>query len=239
MRSAAPSASRGLDRLRIRLADIIWKPGRGSPKRGWWPCATWTRSGSSEPAAKVDRTPRLYTDAASHVRDRRDARLRRDLHPARIAPRARRAGGAVPGRHPLPEAGGRRAARAQGDDRGLRSTGIRLMIHENWRFRPWYRALRAEIDAGTIGRPIRLRISPPRHAGAAARRLRRPALPPHDAPADPAGDGLPPGRHRAVPDRRDPDRLRHASAGSAATASARTWRRSRSTSPAAAWACST
>ena len=39
------------------------------------------------------------------------------------------------------------------------STGIRLMIHENWRFRPWYRAIRAEIDAGTIGRPIRLRIA--------------------------------------------------------------------------------
>jgi D-apiose dehydrogenase len=39
------------------------------------------------------------------------------------------------------------------------STGIRLMIHENWRFRPWYRAMRAEIDAGTVGRPIRLRIA--------------------------------------------------------------------------------
>jgi predicted dehydrogenase len=39
------------------------------------------------------------------------------------------------------------------------SGGIRLMIHENWRFRPWYRAMRAEIDAGSIGRPIRLRIA--------------------------------------------------------------------------------
>ena len=39
------------------------------------------------------------------------------------------------------------------------SEGIRLMFHENWRFRPWYRALRAEIDAGAIGRPIRLRIT--------------------------------------------------------------------------------
>jgi predicted dehydrogenase len=37
--------------------------------------------------------------------------------------------------------------------------GVRLMIHENWRFRPWYRALRAEIEAGTVGRPIRLRIA--------------------------------------------------------------------------------
>lgn len=37
--------------------------------------------------------------------------------------------------------------------------GVRLMIHENWRFRPWYRALRREIDAGSIGRPIRVRIT--------------------------------------------------------------------------------
>ena len=34
------------------------------------------------------------------------------------------------------------------------------MIHENWRFRPWYRALRSdELEAGTIGRPIRLRLA--------------------------------------------------------------------------------
>jgi predicted dehydrogenase len=38
------------------------------------------------------------------------------------------------------------------------TTGVRLMIHENWRFRPWYRAMRAEVVAGGIGRPIRLRI---------------------------------------------------------------------------------
>jgi D-apiose dehydrogenase len=37
--------------------------------------------------------------------------------------------------------------------------GIRLMIHENWRYRPWYRALRSEIEAGAVGRPIRLRIA--------------------------------------------------------------------------------
>ncbi len=39
------------------------------------------------------------------------------------------------------------------------SAGVRLMIHENWRFRPWYRALRALIDSGSIGRPIRVRIA--------------------------------------------------------------------------------
>jgi D-apiose dehydrogenase len=39
------------------------------------------------------------------------------------------------------------------------TTSVRLMIHENWRFRPWYRAMRSEIAAGAIGRPIRLRIA--------------------------------------------------------------------------------
>jgi predicted dehydrogenase len=37
--------------------------------------------------------------------------------------------------------------------------GVRFMVHENWRFRPWYRAMRAAIDRGAIGRPIRLRLA--------------------------------------------------------------------------------
>jgi D-apiose dehydrogenase len=36
--------------------------------------------------------------------------------------------------------------------------GVRLMFHENWRFRTWYRALRENLDSGVIGRPIRLRL---------------------------------------------------------------------------------
>jgi D-apiose dehydrogenase len=28
---------------------------------------------------------------------------------------------------------------------------IRLMVHENWRFRPWYRALKCQIDGGALG----------------------------------------------------------------------------------------
>ena len=39
------------------------------------------------------------------------------------------------------------------------AAGVRLMIHENWRFRPWNRALRAAVDAGAVGRPVRLRIA--------------------------------------------------------------------------------
>ncbi len=39
------------------------------------------------------------------------------------------------------------------------NAGVRFMVHENWRFRPWYRRMRQEIDAGTIGHPIRIRMS--------------------------------------------------------------------------------
>ena len=39
------------------------------------------------------------------------------------------------------------------------AAGVRMMIHENWRFRPWYRALRGLIDSGAVGRPIRVRIA--------------------------------------------------------------------------------
>jgi len=38
------------------------------------------------------------------------------------------------------------------------SDDVRVMIHENWRYRPWYRVMKREIESGSIGRPIRLRI---------------------------------------------------------------------------------
>lgn len=34
------------------------------------------------------------------------------------------------------------------------SRGARLVIHENFRFMPWYRAIKSEIDAGRIGTPL-------------------------------------------------------------------------------------
>jgi len=34
------------------------------------------------------------------------------------------------------------------------AAGIPFMIHENWRWQPWYRALKNLIDRGDIGRPI-------------------------------------------------------------------------------------
>ena len=34
------------------------------------------------------------------------------------------------------------------------AAGIRLMIHENWRWQPWYREVGRRIEAGEIGRPL-------------------------------------------------------------------------------------
>lgn len=33
-------------------------------------------------------------------------------------------------------------------------TRVRLMVHENWRFRPWYRQIKAWLDEGLIGEPL-------------------------------------------------------------------------------------
>jgi len=37
--------------------------------------------------------------------------------------------------------------------------GVRLMVHENWRFRPHYRTIRQWIDQGRIGRPRAFQLS--------------------------------------------------------------------------------
>ncbi|MCC6585367.1 MAG: Gfo/Idh/MocA family oxidoreductase [Bryobacterales bacterium] len=36
--------------------------------------------------------------------------------------------------------------------------GIRLMIHENWRWQPWYRVVHQAIEAGDIGQPVTYRF---------------------------------------------------------------------------------
>ena len=32
-----------------------------------------------------------------------------------------------------------------------RRAGVRFMVHENWRWQPWYREMRRQLDAGTLG----------------------------------------------------------------------------------------
>lgn len=43
--------------------------------------------------------------------------------------------------------------------RSCRGAGVRFMVHENWRFRVWYRVMRQLIDAGVVGEPHRLRLA--------------------------------------------------------------------------------
>ena len=142
------------------------------------------------------------------VRTGEVARLRRDLHAAGVAPRAGGPGGPAAGRTSSVRSRRRWSVRISLSMIDACTTaGVRLMIHENWRFRPWYRAMRAEIDSGSIGRPIRLRIA---HHDTRALRPDGFAHQPYladDAPTDPDGHGLPPGGHGALPDRGDPDRL--------------------------------
>ena len=42
---------------------------------------------------------------------------------------------------------------------GCRRAGARLMVNENWRWRPWYRAARQVLDTGALGRLFALRLS--------------------------------------------------------------------------------
>ena len=39
------------------------------------------------------------------------------------------------------------------------AAGVRLMVNENWRWRPWYRATRDLLDRGVIGQPFYLRLA--------------------------------------------------------------------------------
>lgn len=57
-----------------------------------------------------------------------------------------------------------------------RDAGITLAIHENFRFQPWYRRIRAEIDAGTLGEIVQARFAlrPGDGQGAAAYLDRQP-----------------------------------------------------------------
>ncbi|WP_222869486.1 D-apiose dehydrogenase [Roseobacter fucihabitans] len=54
--------------------------------------------------------------------------------------------------------------------------GARLVIHENFRFMPWYRAIKTEIDAGRIGTPLQasFRLRPGDGQGARAYLDRQP-----------------------------------------------------------------
>jgi len=81
------------------------------------------------------------------------------------------------------------------------SSAVRLMFHENWRFRPWYRAPRAELDAGRRpGLHRRLRRNPAAfHHGPDQRRRSRDPRQRHPTHHGRRLDSLPLGRARTHP----------------------------------------
>ena len=48
------------------------------------------------------------------------------------------------------------------------AAGVRLLIHENWRWQPWYREARRLLDAGVLGQPFHLGLPAGAPATAAA-----------------------------------------------------------------------
>jgi len=52
--------------------------------------------------------------------------------------------------------------------RAAESAGIRLMIHENWRWQPWYREAQRLIQRGDIGQPVSYRFRFRKRDGAGA-----------------------------------------------------------------------
>ena len=50
-------------------------------------------------------------------------------------------------------------AEAEALVRDCEAAGVRLMVNENWRWRPWYRAARDLLDRGVIGQPFSLRLA--------------------------------------------------------------------------------
>jgi predicted dehydrogenase len=132
----------------------------------------WSRVAQARLVAVCDRDPsrlaraselvplaRTYTDAAELYE--REGAL--DFVEICTGPESHRVLVALAARHGVDILCQKPAALVRDDFRAMidvcESRGARLMIHENWRFRPWYRAMRAEIDAGAIGRLIRLRIA--------------------------------------------------------------------------------
>lgn len=101
--------------------------------------------------------PRTYADAgemlASEALDAVDVAAPRAVH-AELVRLAAERGLPVICQKPLaPTFAEAEALVAEVEDR------VRLMVHENWRFRAWYRTTADWIDTGRIGRPFAARLS--------------------------------------------------------------------------------
>jgi predicted dehydrogenase len=113
-------------------------------------------------AARVPEANR-YADAAEMFRDEAEAGTPLDFVEICTRPESHRGLVELAASHGVHVLCQKPAAPSRADLEAMihagERAGVRVMIHENWRFRPWYRALRAEIESGAVGRPIRLRIA--------------------------------------------------------------------------------
>lgn len=130
--------------------------------------AAWARLAGADPVAVADpdlaraeaiaarlHVPRAFADAAAML----DA-VRPDLldivappaaQPGLIALAAERGIDAVCQKPFCPSLAEAEAAVALAE-----AAGIRLIVHENFRFQPWHRAARAALDAGLVGAPMQI-----------------------------------------------------------------------------------
>ena len=96
--------------------------------------------------------PRAYADAAAMLEVERpdfvDIATRPDSHRALTALAAQH-GAQVICQKPMAPSWEECVAMADGCD----AAGVRLLIHENWRWQPWYREIKRLLDAGTLGEP--------------------------------------------------------------------------------------
>ncbi len=138
--------------------SFTWRHGLNRRMRGWSRFATEIESAWSEPGPGSREPDATSTPPTCSTRRGRSTSSRSARHRRRIESSWSWRPGS--GAHILCQ---KPAALVRSDLLSMieacTASGVRLMIHENWRFRPWYRAMRAEIDSGAIGRPIRLRIA--------------------------------------------------------------------------------
>lgn len=108
--------------------------------------------GKAERRAEAFRIPKVYSDVAAMLAaeevDAVDVASPRETHAENVELAAAR-GIDVLCQKPL-------APTLALSEALVRSTGdrVRLMVHENWRFRPWYRQVKRWLDEGEIGRSL-------------------------------------------------------------------------------------
>lgn len=126
----------------------------------------WTRIGSAEIVAVADPAagrakefaarwgiPRTYEDAGTMLREEKpdfaDIATRPETHVA-LAKLAASQGVHVLCQKPMAPSWEDSVAMVEACEQAR----VRLVVHENWRWQPWYREVRRLLDAGLLGRPF-------------------------------------------------------------------------------------